>query len=49
LLEAQWREANESGKPPRHIYRLTRAGLVFAREQAVPAHKKTGVLLGAKA
>jgi len=49
LLEAQWREADEPGKPPRHVYRLTRAGLAFAREQSVPARKKAGALLGAKA
>jgi DNA-binding PadR family transcriptional regulator len=48
LLEAQWREAEEPGKPPRHVYRLTRAGLAFAREQAVPLRKRAGVLLEAK-
>jgi PadR family transcriptional regulator PadR len=31
LLETRW-EAPESGKPPRHMYRLTRAGTQFARE-----------------
>jgi PadR family transcriptional regulator PadR len=49
LLEAQWREADKPGKPPRHVYRLTRAGLAFAREQTVPAGEKLGVLLEAKA
>jgi len=49
LLEAQWRQADEPGKPPRHVYRLTRAGLAFAREQTVPPREKAGVLLGAKA
>jgi PadR family transcriptional regulator PadR len=49
LLDAEWREADKPGKPPRHVYRLTPAGLAFAREQAVPASKKIGVLLGAKA
>jgi len=49
LLEAQWRQADEPGKPPRHVYRLTRAGLAFAREQTVPPGEKVGVLLGAKA
>ena len=49
LLEAQWRQADEPGKPPRHVYRLTRAGLAFARDQTVPPGEKAGVLLGAKA
>jgi DNA-binding PadR family transcriptional regulator len=49
LLEAQWRDADEPGKPRRHIYRLTRAGLAFAREQTVPVRRKAGVLLEAKA
>jgi len=49
LLEAQWRQADDPGKPPRHVYRLTRAGLAFAREQIVPAGEKAGVLLEAKA
>ena len=49
LLEAQWREAEAPGKPPRHVYRLTSAGLAFAREQIIPARRKSGTLLGAKA
>jgi DNA-binding PadR family transcriptional regulator len=40
LLEAQWREADEPGKPPRHVYRLTRAGLAFARAESIPADDK---------
>ena len=31
LLETRW-ETTEAGKPPRHMYRLTRDGLRFARE-----------------
>ena len=31
LLEARW-EASETGKPPRHLYRLTAEGLRSARE-----------------
>ncbi|HEY8253844.1 MAG TPA: helix-turn-helix transcriptional regulator [Rhizomicrobium sp.] len=49
LLEAQWRQADDPGKPPRHVYRLTRAGLAFAREQTVPADERSGVLREAKA
>jgi DNA-binding PadR family transcriptional regulator len=33
LLETSW-EINEPGKPPRHMYRLTAEGLLFAREQS---------------
>ena len=32
LLETSW-EATEAGKPPRHMYRLTREGLRLARDQ----------------
>jgi PadR family transcriptional regulator, regulatory protein PadR len=49
LLEAQWRQADDPGKPPRHVYRLTRAGLAFAREQTAPAGEKAGILREAKA
>jgi len=49
LLEAEWREAENSGKPPRHVYRLTSAGLAFAREQIVPVRRKPDALQGAKA
>jgi DNA-binding PadR family transcriptional regulator len=31
LLDARW-EANEAGKPPRHLYRLTAGGLRYARD-----------------
>ena len=31
LLETSW-ETAEPGKPPRHLYRLTAAGMRFARE-----------------
>ena len=49
LLEAQWQEADKPGKPPRHVYRLTPAGLAFAREQIAPAHKRITSLREAKA
>lgn len=35
LLEAEWRAALELGRPARHAYRLTPAGLIFAKEQAL--------------
>ena len=37
LLEARWQEAERPGLPPRHVYRLTAAGLSLAREQALEA------------
>jgi DNA-binding PadR family transcriptional regulator len=50
LLEAEWREADKPGKPPRHVYRLTPTGLAFAREQVLPRAKlvSTGKWAGAK-
>ncbi|WP_454761557.1 PadR family transcriptional regulator [Caulobacter segnis] len=35
LLEAEWRAALEPGRPARHAYRLTPAGLAFAQAQAL--------------
>ncbi len=32
ILEAEWRPAPKLGRPPRHVYRLTQAGVVAARE-----------------
>ena len=32
LLETSW-ETVEAGRPPRHLYKLTRDGLRYAREQ----------------
>ncbi len=49
LLEAEWRESDRPGKPPRHVYRLTSSGRAFARDQITPEHKEAGALLGAKA
>jgi PadR family transcriptional regulator, regulatory protein PadR len=31
LLEAEWREAAQLGRPPRHAYRLTAEGLSIAK------------------
>ena len=33
LLESEWRHADSAGRPPRHAYRLTHAGLAAARAQ----------------
>jgi DNA-binding PadR family transcriptional regulator len=44
LLEAAWEQEQERGRPPRHLYRLTSAGLEAAeqareaRRIAVPGH-----------
>lgn len=34
LVEAEWREPDKSGRPARHAYRLTPAGVTLARAQA---------------
>jgi PadR family transcriptional regulator, regulatory protein PadR len=34
LLNSRWKDAARPGRPPRHVYRLTAAGLALAREQA---------------
>ena len=31
LVEAEWREPAQPGRPPRHAYRLTAAGLALAQ------------------
>jgi len=36
LVEAEWREPEQPGRPARHAYRLTNAGVAFARA-ATPA------------
>ena len=35
LVEAQWHEPAQPGRPPRHVYRLTAAGLTVARAAAI--------------
>jgi PadR family transcriptional regulator, regulatory protein PadR len=37
LLESRWQEAERPGLPPRHVYRLTAAGMALAREQELAA------------
>jgi DNA-binding PadR family transcriptional regulator len=41
FLEHKWQES-ESGRPPRHVYRLTAAGAAYARAQ-IGAHDWTKV------
>jgi PadR family transcriptional regulator, regulatory protein PadR len=43
LLEQRWQEAERPGLPPRHVYRLTAAGLALARDHdlaAIAAERK---------
>ena len=40
LVEAEWREPEHPGRPARHAYRLTNAGVAFART-ATPAGPST--------
>jgi PadR family transcriptional regulator PadR len=37
LLEHRWEDAERPGLPPRHVYRLTAAGLSLARDQELAA------------
>jgi PadR family transcriptional regulator len=37
LLETGWEPSAEPGRPPRHIYRLTRDGAVLARQRVAEA------------
>jgi DNA-binding PadR family transcriptional regulator len=32
MLESKWQPAAEEGRPPRHTYRLTAAGVAFAHD-----------------
>src|ERR1700721_1389674 len=41
LLDARWQDSSQPGRPPRHMYRPTAAGLALAREQ-----RPTGGLRG---
>jgi PadR family transcriptional regulator PadR len=35
LLEAEWRQPLQPGRPPRHAYRLTEKGAALARERTL--------------
>ena len=44
FLDSRWKDSEQPGRPPRHVYRLTANGLAFAREQIqVLADSKTGL------
>lgn|SRR5579859_6307314 len=34
LLESRWESPDRAGLPPRHVYRLTNAGVALAHEQS---------------
>jgi DNA-binding PadR family transcriptional regulator len=36
LVEAEWREPEQLGRPARHVYRLTAAGITLAQAAAQP-------------
>lgn len=40
FLESEWREPELDGRPPRHAYRLTRAGAAFALTWTAEADAK---------
>lgn len=42
LLETCW-EATKSGRPPRHMYRLTLEGLQYVRKEVPSAAKAAGM------
>jgi PadR family transcriptional regulator, regulatory protein PadR len=39
-LEAMWQQPEQSGRPPRHAYRLTASGVVLARENPPSAFQR---------
>jgi PadR family transcriptional regulator, regulatory protein PadR len=42
LVEAEWREPAQPGRPPRHVYRLTATGFALALEIAGDAGSPSG-------
>ena len=45
MLETSW-EQTETGRPPRHLYRLTEAGLRHARGLVAAGEKDAGGMMG---
>jgi PadR family transcriptional regulator, regulatory protein PadR len=39
LFESKWQPSPSPGRPPRHMYRLTASGAVFAKEQMADSRK----------
>jgi DNA-binding PadR family transcriptional regulator len=44
MLDSKWETSEEIGRPPRHMYRLTNKGLMFAKEQLAHCSDK-GILV----
>jgi DNA-binding PadR family transcriptional regulator len=42
LVEAEWREPTQPGRPPRHVYRLTAAGVSLARSVTIDPVRSPG-------
>jgi DNA-binding PadR family transcriptional regulator len=47
LLEAEWQPPESPGRPPRHVYRLTAAGLRVAADADAATGTAGGAALGA--
>lgn len=43
FLESKWQPPVEEGRPPRHMYRLTSPGLLFARASLAEQSAANGV------
>ena len=46
FLEAEWRPSDKAGRPPRHAYRLSPAGVTLARSAPAAVPAETGVRPG---
>jgi PadR family transcriptional regulator, regulatory protein PadR len=44
LLETTWETDAQPGRPPRHLYRLTRSGIDFAAEFTAPTTRSAAVV-----
>jgi PadR family transcriptional regulator, regulatory protein PadR len=47
LLQSRWTESDQAGKPPRHLYRPTAAGLSLARDLCASATVEKPLKVGA--
>jgi PadR family transcriptional regulator PadR len=45
LLEAEWRDAVQMGRPPRHAYRLTAAGISLALSVSDDGSRSFGTVM----
>ena len=42
LLDSKWEASPERGRPPRHMYRLTPAGVRFAKAELTESSRRDG-------